>query len=54
MGVIRDFKATTVTGFLKQHVAADSTLYTDGLKSFTGLEGRGFGTSPGRNPCAVT
>ena len=30
MGVIRDFKATTVTGFLKQHVAAGSTLYTDG------------------------
>ena len=42
MGVIRDFKATTVTGFLKQHVAAGSTLYTDGLKSFTGLEAAGF------------
>ena len=42
MGVIRDFKATTVTGFLKQHVAAGSTLYTDGLKSFTGLAAAGF------------
>ena len=42
MGVIRDFKATTVTGFLKQHVAAGSTLYTDGLKSFTGLEAARF------------
>ena len=37
MGMIPDFKATTVTG---QHVAP-STIYTDGLKSFTGLDAAG-------------
>ena len=32
MGVIPDFKAATITGLLKQHVAPGSTIYTDGLK----------------------
>ena len=42
MGVLPDFKAATIRGLLQQHVAAGSTLYTDGLKSFTGLEAAGF------------
>ena len=42
MGVIPDFKATTVTGLLTQPVAPGSTLYTDGLKSFAGLDAAGF------------
>ena len=50
MGVIRDFKATTVTGVLKRHVAAGSTIYTDGLKSFTGLEAAGFQHIPRTQP----
>ena len=37
MSVIPDFKGPTVTAFLKQNLAPGSTLYTDGLKSFTGL-----------------
>ena len=37
MAVIPDFKATTLTTFIKQHVAPGSTIYTDGLKQFTGL-----------------
>jgi transposase-like protein len=42
MAVIPDFKATRLTGFIKQHVAPGSTIYTDGLKSFTGLPVAGF------------
>jgi transposase-like protein len=38
MAVIPDFKATTLSGFIQQHIAADSTIYTDALKSFTGLD----------------
>jgi transposase-like protein len=37
-----DFKATTLTGFIKQHVAPGSTIYTEDLKSFTGLPLAGF------------
>jgi hypothetical protein len=36
MAVIPDFKATTLSGFIQQHVAPGSTIYTDALKSFTG------------------
>lgn len=42
MRVIPDFKASTMTRFLTQNVAPGSTIYTDGLKSFTGLEEIGF------------
>lgn len=42
MAVIPDFKATTLTAFIKQHVAPGSTIYTDGLKQFTGLPLAGF------------
>ena len=42
MSVIPDFKALTITRFLTQNVAPGSTIYTDGLKSFTGLAELGF------------
>lgn len=42
MAVIPDFKAATLTAFIKQHVAPGSTIYTDGLKQFTGLPVAGF------------
>lgn len=41
MAVIPDFKSTTLIAFLKQNVPG-STVYTDGLKSFTGLQEAGF------------
>src|SRR5258707_15266627 len=42
MGLIPDFKNTTLLAFLKQNVMAGSTLYTVGLKNFWGLQGAGF------------
>jgi transposase-like protein len=42
MTVIPDFKSATLTTFLKQNVMPGSTVYTDGLKSFTGLQEAGF------------
>ena len=42
MAVIPDFRQVTLTEFLVQNVAAGSTIYTDGLKSFAGLEEAGF------------
>ena len=36
MAVIPDFKATTLTAFITEHIAWGSTIYTDGLKQFTG------------------
>ena len=42
MTVIPDFKSATLTTFLKQNVTPGSTVYTDGLKSFTGLQEAGF------------
>ena len=42
LAVIPDFKATTLTAFIKQHVAPGSTIYTDGLKQFTGLPVAGY------------
>ncbi len=38
MAVVPDFKQTTMLGFVKQHVAPGSTVYTDGLKGFEGLQ----------------
>jgi len=40
--VISDFKSTTLLAFLKRNVAPGSTVYTDGLKSFTGLTQAGY------------
>lgn len=42
MAVIADFKATTLTAFIKQHIAPGSTIYTDGLKQFTGLSAASY------------
>ncbi len=42
MGVIPDFKTTTLKAFIKQNVTPGSTIYTDGLKSFAGLEESGY------------
>ncbi|MFQ5929594.1 MAG: IS1595 family transposase [Acidobacteriota bacterium] len=53
MAVIPDFKATTVNNFIKQNVIPGSTVYTDGLKSFTGLEGAGFRHIPRTQPLRI-
>lgn len=50
MAVIPDFKATTLTAFIKQHIAPGSTIYTDGLKQFTGLPAAGYGHVPRTQP----
>jgi len=42
MVVIPDFKSVTLLAFLKNNVVRGSTVYTDGLKSFTGLQEAGF------------
>jgi transposase-like protein len=50
LAVIPDFKGATLIAFLKQNVAPGSTVYTDGLKSFTGLEEAGFQHVPRSQP----
>jgi len=50
MAVIPDFKSATLLAFLKQNVAPGSTVYTDGLKSFTGLQEAGFEHVPRIQP----
>jgi transposase-like protein len=42
MEVIPDFNSTTLIAFLKPNVAPGSTVYTDGLKGFTGLHEADF------------
>lgn len=42
MAVIPDFRSATFLAFLRQNVAPDAIVYTDGLKSFTGFEQAGF------------
>src|SRR3974377_1169422 len=53
MAVIPDFKGATLLAFLKQNVAPGSTVYTDGLKSFTGLREAGFRHVPRSQPLRV-
>jgi transposase-like protein len=50
MAVIADFKSATLTAFLKQNIAPGSTVYTDGLKSFTGLQEAGLKHVPRIQP----
>ena len=50
MAAIPDFKATTLTAFIQQNVASGSAIYTDGLKTFTGLEEAGFKHIPRSQP----
>lgn len=38
MAVVHDFTQATMLGFVTQHVAAGSTVFTDGLKGFVGLQ----------------
>jgi transposase-like protein len=53
MAVIPDFKSTTLITFLKQNVESGSTVYTDGLKSFTGLQEAGFKHVPRIQPLRI-
>ena len=50
LAVIPDVKAATLTAFLTQNVAPGSTVYTDGLKSFTGLGAVGLRHIPRTQP----
>ena len=42
MVVLPNFTAMTITAILKEHIAPGSTVYTDGLKGFTGLQAAGY------------
>jgi len=53
MEVIPDFKSVTLIDFLKRHVAPGSKVYTDGLKSFTGLKEAGFTHVPRSQPLRI-
>ncbi|MFY9531785.1 MAG: IS1595 family transposase [Candidatus Acidiferrales bacterium] len=53
MAVIADFKSATLVAFLKQNVESGSTVYTDGLKSFTGLEEAGYRHVPRSQPLRI-
>jgi len=50
MAVIPDFKGETLLAFLKDNVEPGSTVYTDGLKSFTGLKEAGLLHVPRNQP----
>jgi transposase-like protein len=50
MAVIPDFKSVTLNAFVQQNVASGSTIYTDGLKSFTRFEQVGFRHVPRTQP----
>jgi hypothetical protein len=52
IAVIPDFKNTTLLAFLKQNVAPDATIYTDGLKTFTGYKRPASSMYLGSNPSA--
>jgi transposase-like protein len=41
MAVIPDCKQSTMLAFIRQHIAPGSTIYTDGLKSYAGVEPAG-------------
>src|SRR6267143_5554141 len=50
MAVIPDFRTITVNRFITRNVAPGSTIYTDGLKSFDGLQEIGFPHVPRTQP----
>lgn len=50
LAVIPDFKRITLNAFITQHIAPGAILYTDGLKTFTGLEEAGYTHIPGTQP----
>lgn len=53
MAVIPDFKSTTLNAFLKDTVVPGSTVFTDGLKTFTGLHEAGFTHMPRAQPLRI-
>jgi transposase-like protein len=53
MAVIPDFKRATLLAFLKENVALGSTVYTDGLKTFAGLQEAGFQHVPRPQPLRI-
>ena len=53
LAVIPDFKGATLIAFLKQNVAPEFTVYTDGLKSFTRLEKAGLKHVPRSQPLRI-
>jgi transposase-like protein len=53
MAVIPDFKSSTLIDFLKRNVEPGSIVYTDGLKSFTGLHEAGFKHVPRNQPLRI-
>ena len=50
MEVIPDFKSSTLIAFLKRNIEPGSIVYTDGLKSFTGLHEAGYKHVPRNQP----
>ncbi len=50
MAVIPDFRTATLNAFIQQNVTPGSTIYTDGLKTFTGLKESGFKHVPCTQP----
>jgi len=53
MAVIPDFKSSTLIAFLKQNVETGSIVFTDGLKSFTGLHEAGYKHVPRTQPLRI-
>lgn len=53
MAVIPDFKSSTLLTFLKRNVESGSIVYTDGLKSFTGLHDAGYKHVPRTQPLRI-
>jgi transposase-like protein len=50
MAVVPDFRQATMLRFVTQHVAPGSTIYTDGLKGFEGLQAAGVRHVPRTQP----
>jgi transposase-like protein len=50
MEVIPDFTAATLRGFILRNIAVGATLFTDGLKSYTGLSEAGYEHVPRSQP----
>ena len=46
MAMVSNFKQTTMRDFVKRHVKPGTTVYTDGLKGFEGLEAAGVSHVP--------
>ena len=51
MAVVPDFRSNTLLAFLKQNVAAGSTIYTDGLKASADWKRRALSTCLAANRC---